>query len=37
MMKIITQKHNFTNQQYDIIFGPVANDTIYRTFIAYEA
>ena len=21
---------------YDIIFGPVANDTIYRTFIAYE-
>lgn len=21
---------------YDIIYGPVANDTIYRTFIAYE-
>lgn len=21
---------------YDIIFGPVANDTIYRTFVAYE-
>lgn len=24
-------------QDYDIVYGPVANDTIYRTFIAYEA
>lgn len=22
--------------QFDMVFGPVANDTIYRTFIAYE-
>lgn len=23
-------------EQFDMVFGPVANDTIYRTFIAYE-
>jgi len=27
----------YIGETYDIIFGPVANDTIYRTFIAYEA
>ena len=27
----------YSGNQYDIVFGPVANDTIYRTFIAYEA
>lgn len=26
----------YNGEHYDIIFGPVANDTIYRTFIAYE-
>jgi hypothetical protein len=24
-------------KKYDIIYGPVANDTIYRTLIAFEA
>ncbi len=27
---------NYHGKQYDMILGPVANDTIYRTFIAYE-
>lgn len=27
---------SYSGEQYDIVFGPVANDTIYRTFIAYE-
>lgn len=26
----------YSGEYYDIIYGPVANDTIYRTFIAYE-
>ena len=26
----------YSGEKYDIIFGPVANDTIYRTFVAYE-
>jgi len=26
----------YYGEQYDMVFGPVANDTIYRTFIAYE-
>jgi hypothetical protein len=26
----------YTGKKYDIIYGPVANDTIYRTLIAYE-
>jgi len=26
----------YTGKNYDIIFGPVANDTIYRVFAAYE-
>jgi hypothetical protein len=25
-----------TGLSYDIVYGPVANDTIYRTFVAYE-
>lgn len=27
---------SYKGTQYDIVFGPVANDTIYRTFVAYE-
>jgi hypothetical protein len=27
----------YDGARYDIIVGPVANDTIFRTFIAYEA
>lgn len=27
---------SYAETHYDIILGPVANDTIYRTFIAYE-
>ena len=27
---------SYNGGRYDIVFGPVANDTIYRTFIAYE-
>lgn len=27
---------SYTGESYDIVFGPVANDTIYRTFVAYE-
>ena len=27
---------SYKGEHYDIIFGPVANDTIYRTFVAYE-
>lgn len=27
---------SYNEEGYDIIFGPVANDTIYRTFVAYE-
>ncbi len=27
---------HYSGNSYDIIWGPVANDTIYRTFIAYE-
>ena len=26
----------YSGKVYDIVLGPVANDTIYRTFIAYE-
>lgn len=28
---------SYSGVHYDIVFGPVANDTIYRTFVAYEA
>lgn len=27
---------SYQGEHYDIVFRPVANDTIYRTFIAYE-
>ena len=27
---------NYKGKAYDIIFGPVANDTIFKTFIAYQ-
>lgn len=27
---------SYSGPTYDIVFGPVANDTIYRTFAAYE-
>lgn len=27
---------SYSGDNYDIVYGPVANDTIYRTFIAYE-
>ena len=27
----------YSGRSYDVIVGPVANDSIYRTFIAYEA
>lgn len=27
---------NFTRARYDAILGPVANDTIFKTFIAYQ-
>lgn len=30
------RKGSYAGPSYDIIFGPVANDTIYRTFVAYE-
>jgi hypothetical protein len=26
----------YTGKKYDIVYGPVANDTIYRTLLAYE-
>jgi len=26
----------YTGESYDIIYGPVANDTIFKTFIAYQ-
>jgi len=26
----------YNGQKYDIIYGPVANDTIFKTFIAYQ-
>lgn len=27
----------YIGPDYDIVYGPVANDTVYKTFIAYEA
>lgn len=27
---------DYSGDKFDMVFGPVANDTIYRTFIAYE-
>ena len=33
----LNRSGKYTGKHYDAVFGPVANDTIYRTFIAYEA
>ena len=33
----LNRSGTYKKEHYDIILGPVANDTIYRTFIAYEA
>lgn len=33
---IANRNGSYKGEHYDIVFGPVANDTIYRTFIAYE-
>jgi hypothetical protein len=34
---VMANRRNIYNgKKYDIIYGPVANDTIYRTLIAYE-
>ena len=37
-LDVVFAKRNgsYNGEHYDIVFGPVANDTIYRTFIAYE-
>lgn len=32
----IIRMHQENGEYHDIVFGPVANDTIYRTFVAYE-
>jgi len=34
---IANRRSTWQGKQYDIILGPVANDTIYRTLIAFEA
>ena len=35
---VIANRRNIQQQggKYDVIYGPVANDTIYRTLIAFE-
>ena len=34
---VITNRRNiWQGKKYDIVYGPVANDTIYRTLIAFE-
>jgi hypothetical protein len=30
------RRNAYNGKKYDVIYGPVANDTIYRTLIAYE-
>jgi len=30
------RRNTYNGKKYDIIYGPVANDTIYRTIIAFE-
>ena len=34
---IANRRNTLQGKKYDIIYGPVANDTIYRTLIAFEA
>jgi hypothetical protein len=34
---VMANRHNkYNEKKYDVIYGPVANDTIYRTLIAFE-
>jgi len=33
---IANRRNYYVGKKYDIIYGPVANDTIYRTLIAFE-
>ena len=33
---IANRRNTYRGKKYDIIYGPVANDTIYRTLIAFE-
>ena len=33
---IANRRSTWQGKKYDIIYGPVANDTIYRTLIAFE-
>ena len=33
---IANRRSTWQGKKYDVIFGPVANDTIYRTLIAFE-
>jgi len=30
------RRNTYSGKKYDVIYGPVANDTIYRTLIAFE-
>lgn len=34
---IILNRNSDLNPEYDLVFGPVANDTLYQTFSLYEA
>ena len=34
---LANRKNYYEGKKYDIIYGPVANDTIYRTLIAFES
>jgi len=34
---IANRRNTWQGKRYDVIYGPVANDTIYRTLIAFEA
>ena len=33
---IANRRNTWQGKKYDVIYGPVANDTIYRTLIAFE-
>jgi hypothetical protein len=33
---IANRRNSYKGKKYDIIYGPVANDTIYKTLIAFE-
>jgi hypothetical protein len=34
---IANRQNTYQGKKYDVIYGPVANDTIYRTLITFEA